>query len=90
MGTKDSPTHEQEAAMAEAALDAARAKAVELGLHPLMCMYGIAAAMEGIRRTAAIVSLIGVEGAIEIGRALRHEAECDVIQQAEDILKGDM
>lgn len=90
MGKHDKPTPEQEAEMALAAMDAARAKSVELGLNPLMGMYGIASAMDGLRRTAELVGIIGVDGAMELGRQLQREAELDAVRQAEDILKGEM
>lgn len=76
--------------MGLAAYDAAMAKAEELGLSPLMGMYGIAAAMDGLRRTAALIGLIGIDGAKELGRQLQREAEQDAVRQAEDILKGEM
>lgn len=83
----DRPTREQERAIADAAYVAARNKAVELGLPPICGAFGIARAMEGIDRIAALSRAIGVGATIELGKALRREA--DVIRQAEDILKGE-
>lgn len=83
------PTNEHVRAMAEAAKNAAMAKAEELGFGKMIGLLGILAAAEAAEKFITIFSILGPDGMDDLGKALEKSMLYDMNEQAEGILRGE-
>ena len=86
----EKPTKEQVVKMAHAAMEAVYSEAESMGLDRMCGLYGIEHAWNTTKKTAMLLMLIGPEAFTEIGMALEKQAAADAVNEAEEILKGEM
>lgn len=84
----DEPTNEQVAEMAQAAFDAAKAKAVELGLDPMAGVLGIERAYHAAERALSIVALLGSDVVSALTAVIEKAEKYDMHKEAEEAING--
>lgn len=85
----DEPTNEQVAEMAQAAFNAAKAKAVELGLDPVAGVLGIERAYIATERSLNIMAALGAGGVEALASIISKAEKYDMHKEAEEAINGD-
>lgn len=83
------PTNDQIAEMAMAACEAARNKAVELGLDWIYYVLGIERALDASLMTLKTIVALGPERTEALANAIRKANAYDMMQEAERIISND-